>query len=195
MPRSICSFRRKARATSLRCGNFCLCLLSGSGHFRRRLVCQNPGRLGGFAQPLWVRGVSFSLSICHSRPGPGFSGELRADAPLLPHNVKPKMIPSTAKGKKAFTSFRRIAESPKGWALWEATVDFFRPHQIRAHAAVLGLPILGDDLYGGPGAPTQRDLLPKKQRARLHLPVFHGRSHSPRRSAASRRRCRECYCV
>ena len=39
---------------------------------------------------------------------------------------------------------------------------------------MLGLPILGDDLYGGPEAPTHRDLQPKKQRARLHLPVFQG---------------------
>lgn len=100
--------------------------------------------------------------------------ELSADAPLLPHNVKPKMIPSTAKGKKAFTDFKRIAESPKGWALWEATANFFRPHQIRAHAAVLEIPALGDVLYGGPEAPTQRDLLPKKQRSGRHLPAFHG---------------------
>ncbi len=99
---------------------------------------------------------------------------LRADAPLLPHNVKPKMIPSTAKGKKAFTDFTRIAESAKGWALWEARVDFFRPHQVRAHAAVLEIPILGDALYGGAEAPTQRELHPKKQRAGLNLPSFHG---------------------
>jgi 23S rRNA-/tRNA-specific pseudouridylate synthase len=102
------------------------------------------------------------------------SAELCADAPLLPHNVKPKMIPSTAKGKKAFTDFKRIAESAKGWALWEATVDFFRPHQIRAHAAVLEIPILGDELSGGPEAPTQRDLQPKKQRPGVHLPAFRG---------------------
>lgn len=105
---------------------------------------------------------------------PGMADLLRSDAPLLPHNVKPKMIPSTAKGKKAVTDFQLIAESPKGWALWEATVDFFRPHQVRAHAAVLEIPILGDDLYGGPEAPTQRDLQPRKQRSGSHLPVFHG---------------------
>ncbi|MDQ8194829.1 hypothetical protein QEH59_10360 [Coraliomargarita sp. SDUM461004] len=98
----------------------------------------------------------------------------QADAPLLPHNVKPKMIPSTAKGKKAFTDFKRIAESAKGWALWEASVDFFRPHQVRAHAAVNELPVLGDSVYGGPVAPTQRELHPKKQRAGVNLPSFHG---------------------
>lgn len=98
----------------------------------------------------------------------------RGDAPLLSHNVKPKMIPSTAKGKKAFTDFRRLAQSPKGWELWEATVDFFRPHQVRCHASVLEMPLMGDALYGGPQAPTQGDLHPKKQRAGLGLPAFHG---------------------
>jgi len=104
----------------------------------------------------------------------GSEATLSADAPLLPHNVKPKMIPSTAKGKKALTGFRRTAESPKGWALWEARVDFFRPHQVRAHAAVLEIPVLGDALYGGPEAPTQRELHPKKQRSGVNLPAYEG---------------------
>jgi 23S rRNA pseudouridine1911/1915/1917 synthase len=104
----------------------------------------------------------------------GMESSMRADAPLMLHNVKPKMIPSTAKGKKAFTNFQRIAESPKGWALWEAEVDFFRPHHVRAHAAVMEIPVLGDTIYGGPEAPSQRDLHPKKQRSGLNLPAFQG---------------------
>ena len=104
----------------------------------------------------------------------GISEQLESDAPLLNHNVKPKMIPSTAKGKKAFTRFRRLSESPKGWALWQAEVNFFRPHQVRAHAAVLEIPIMGDRLYSGPESPTQRELHPKKQRAGLNFPAFVG---------------------
>ena len=99
---------------------------------------------------------------------------LQSSAPLLPHNVKPKMIPSTAKGKKSFTKFHRITESSKGWVLWEAVVTFFRPHQVRAHASVLGIPILGDELYKGPEAPTLRELHSKKQRPRLNLPSYQG---------------------
>ena len=98
----------------------------------------------------------------------------RGDAPLLQHNVKPKMIPSTAKGKKAYTEFKRMAVSPKGWALWEASADFFRPHQIRAHAAVHEIPVLGDAIYGGAEVPTQRELHLKKQCGGLNLPSFHG---------------------
>ena len=104
----------------------------------------------------------------------GSEVSFRADAPLLQHNVKPKMIPSTAKGKKAFTAFKRITESAKGWALWEANPDFFRPHQIRAHAAVHEIPLMGDALYGGANVPMQRELHPKNQRAGLNFPSFYG---------------------
>jgi 23S rRNA pseudouridine1911/1915/1917 synthase len=114
------------------------------------------------------------LFVTATTPGSSTEPAFIADAPLLPHNVKPKMIPSTAKGKKASTEFRRIAESAKGWALWEARVGFLRPHQVRAHAAVHEIAVLGDTLYGGPEAPTQRALHPKKQRSGLNLPAFHG---------------------
>ncbi len=102
------------------------------------------------------------------------SDQWTADAPLLPHNVKPKMIPSTAKGKKCETHFRRLAVSGE-WAHWEAICDFFRPHQIRAHAAAGGIPILGDTLYDGPAVPTLADLESrKKRRAGLVKPAYQG---------------------
>lgn len=97
-----------------------------------------------------------------------------ADAPLLPHNVKPKMIPSSAKGKKSSTDFKQLGESEYGWTLWEAKVTFFRPHHIRAHAAVHGLPVLGDAVYEGPEAPLRRDLLPRKKGGGLSAPAFEG---------------------
>ncbi|MEO0508257.1 MAG: pseudouridine synthase [Verrucomicrobiota bacterium] len=100
--------------------------------------------------------------------------EFRADAPLLPHRVKPKMIPSTAKGKKSFTDFRKLDESKLGWALWEARTDFFRPHQVRAHAATHGIPVLGDTVYGGPVAPTVRQLQPRARRSDLDKSVYQG---------------------
>ncbi|CAI8298669.1 MAG: Ribosomal large subunit pseudouridine synthase C [Opitutia bacterium UBA7350] len=78
------------------------------------------------------------------------------DAPLLPHNTKPKIIPSTAKGKKCRTEFSRIA-CAGDWCLWEANVGFARPHQIRAHAALAGIPIMGDFLYGGAASPNAHD--------------------------------------
>ncbi|MFU8848247.1 MAG: hypothetical protein ACNA77_05965 [Opitutales bacterium] len=105
---------------------------------------------------------------------PEAPAEFQADAPLLPHRVKPKMIPSSAKGKKALTTFTRLADSELGWTLWEAQTDFFRMHQLRAHAAVHGIPALGDELYGGPPAPTVRQLQPRARRTDLNAVVFSG---------------------
>ena len=50
-------------------------------------------------------------------------------------------------GKSAETGFRVIRRWPE-YALLEASPITGRPHQIRAHAAALGHPILGDALYG-----------------------------------------------
>lgn len=100
--------------------------------------------------------------------------ELIADAPLLVHNTKPKMIPSTAKGKKARTHFRSIHESTSGWSLWEASTRFPRFHQIRAHAVVGGIPILGDLLYSGSVAPLLSEVTSRKPTAETCNPVFDG---------------------
>ncbi|MEN8725951.1 MAG: pseudouridine synthase [Lentimonas sp.] len=97
-----------------------------------------------------------------------------ADAPLLPHNVKPKMIPSSAKGKKSFTEFLMLAQSAHDFTVWEAKVSFFRPHQVRAHAAVHGIPVLGDVVYEGREAPTQRSLMPRKKGGGLKSSAFNG---------------------
>lgn len=102
----------------------------------------------------------------------GLELEFEADAPLLPHNTKPKMIPSTAKGKKASTQFRLLGESSGGWTLWEARTAFFRPHQIRAHAAVHGISVLGDELYEGLPVPTLREFKLTGRGAGLNAPAL-----------------------
>lgn len=99
---------------------------------------------------------------------------ITADAPLLQHNTKLKMIPSSAKGKKAQTTFQRLGTSASGWSLWEATTNFIRPHQIRAHAAVHGIPVMGDELYDGAPVPTLRDLMPKKRGPGMQAAAFDG---------------------
>lgn len=50
------------------------------------------------------------------------------------------------------THFRRIKRSPF-YELWEASPKTGRSHQIRLHAADLGMPLLGDTLYGGSAFP------------------------------------------
>lgn len=99
---------------------------------------------------------------------------LEADAPLLPHDWKLKMIPSSAKGKKAHTRFSCLGVSSLGWALWEARANYLRTHQIRAHLAVLGMPVLGDPLYDGPDAPLLGNIMPKKRGPGMQAAVFSG---------------------
>lgn len=48
----------------------------------------------------------------------------------------------------AFTNFKRLKRSPF-FELWQAEPRSGKPHQIRLHAKDLGLPILGDEIYGG----------------------------------------------
>lgn len=55
-------------------------------------------------------------------------------------------------GKPATTRFQRVKRSPF-FELWEAWPLTGRAHQIRIHAAELGLPILGDVTYGGESFP------------------------------------------
>lgn len=52
-------------------------------------------------------------------------------------------------GKRARTEFT-VRERFKGYSLLECRPLTARPHQIRVHLQYLGLPILGDDIYGGP---------------------------------------------
>ena len=116
----------------------------------------------------------FKFTFVTKSGAAGCEGEWIADAPLMIHNVKPKMIPSTAKGKKTKTHFRLLNESDSGWALWEATTSFLRIHQVRAHAAVHGISILGDTLYSGPDIPQLSELMPQKRSSGIRPYVFNG---------------------
>lgn len=59
-----------------------------------------------------------------------------------------EMLSTTEDSPNATTSFKRLKRSPF-FELWEARPQSGKPHQIRLHASDLGLPILGDTLYGG----------------------------------------------
>jgi 23S rRNA pseudouridine1911/1915/1917 synthase len=57
-----------------------------------------------------------------------------------------KVQPPRTGGKAARTDFRRL-EAGRDWSLVEAVPRTGRPHQIRVHAADLGLPLAGDRDY------------------------------------------------
>jgi len=61
-------------------------------------------------------------------------------------------------GKSAVTEFQRLGSSPGGkYFHYRARITRGRTHQIRRHAAASGVPVLGDDEYGG--APFSRLML------------------------------------
>ncbi len=49
----------------------------------------------------------------------------------------------------AATAFRRPRALAHGWTAWDAHMRSGVMHQIRVHAAFLGIPLLGDRIYGG----------------------------------------------
>ena len=57
---------------------------------------------------------------------------------------------------QAETRLRRAEQGGGGYRLWQATMATGVMHQIRVHAAAVGLPLLGDKLYGGGEDPRGR---------------------------------------
>lgn len=71
-----------------------------------------------------------------------------AEGSLVRVGERQVVRPLAAGMEPAETCFRWVAEGP-GWIEWEARPRTGRTHQIRAHAAEGGMPLLGDPLYGG----------------------------------------------
>ncbi len=93
--------------------------------------------------------------------------EGRVDLALakLPGRGGERMAPDTEAGLRAITDYR-VLEHAGRRAAWLALEPLTgRTHQLRAHCAALGTPILGDGKYGGTGAFLEgTELSPK-----LHL--------------------------
>ncbi len=77
--------------------------------------------------------------------------KFEVDAPLAPHPVQVGLMRVDHKnGKKSRTTFEVLENfAGPGYALLKCEPATGRTHQIRVHAAHLGLKIVGDSLYGG----------------------------------------------
>lgn len=92
-----------------------------------------------------VTKVYWLLCVGHWKYG----AEKLVDKPLLrvdQEKAGPKVMVSE-NGKEARSTFKLLKQY-KGYALLEARIETGRTHQIRVHAASIGLPIVGDGRYG-----------------------------------------------
>lgn len=72
------------------------------------------------------------------------------DEPLGPDPMRPGRRRVVAGGEAALTRYATVRTGPSGAALVSCRPETGRTHQIRAHLAHAGAPLLGDPRYGGP---------------------------------------------
>lgn len=83
------------------------------------------------------------------------------DLPMVPHRKDPKRVEVVTEHVRLRAGTRthpaqtryRVARSFEGFTLLEVEVERAFRHQVRAHLAVMGMPLVGDALYRGPTLP------------------------------------------
>ncbi len=92
--------------------------------------------------------------------GPGLPASGRVTLPLSRDPSHPGRWRASARahGLSAVSDFRRLGQG-EGYALAVLWPQTGRTHQLRAHLAAVGAPLLGDKLYGGDVAAAGRPLL------------------------------------
>ncbi len=98
--------------------------------------------------------------------------EGRLDAPLGKDPSRPGRRAVVPSGEPAATRYRTLRVGPSGAALVECRPETGRTHQIRAHLASLGAPLLGDPRYGGPRR-IGEVVLPRVMLHALRLEIGH----------------------
>lgn len=99
------------------------------------------------AQAVFAEGRAEKTYWAVLRGVPAAEGVIEAPLAKLTQGKSWKMAPD-GRGQKAVTLWRRLGDDGTK-ALVEFRPKTGRTHQIRAHAAYMGHPILGDEVYGG----------------------------------------------
>jgi 23S rRNA pseudouridine955/2504/2580 synthase len=92
----------------------------------------------------------------------------KVDLPLakLPGRLGERVVPDEDAGKPAVTRYQTVSHASNKVA-WLALMPITgRTHQLRAHCAVLGTPVLGDGKYGG--AAARPEGVPEPRKLHLH---------------------------
>jgi len=97
----------------------------------------------------------------------------RIDRPIGRHvRDRKRMSVHTRSGRAAVTEWRVRERFPRAGAAWlEIRPRTGRTHQIRVHLASVGLPLLGDDVYGR-GHRQRGGRMPRLDRPALHAAVL-----------------------
>jgi len=86
------------------------------------------------------------IALAHGTPE---ADEFEVDEPIAPHPASTGLMRvDSRRGKKSKTLFTALTKF-RGYTLLKCQPLTGRTHQIRVHLSHLGLPILGDSLYGG----------------------------------------------
>jgi 23S rRNA pseudouridine1911/1915/1917 synthase len=116
------------------------------------LVAKRPAMHAALAKALRAeRAEKEYLAVCYGRP-PRASGKinLRIDRHPTARGLRVALPADSDLGQESLTLFDTVARG-EGLSVVRCILRTGRTHQIRVHLAALGVPIVGDPLYGEPG--------------------------------------------